>query len=141
MENVYIGTFNLPYQFFSDTPLVAYTSTMWKIDFQINCYNSSGGQGDKGFASYINFQDQASNTYSPFLFNATTPFARFFNSSTYNQAPPLFSWGWSDYVDFAGLVGTGSGNLPLFVYLYVAGDNAFSGDFIWKVSLTRTNGV
>ena len=142
MELVYQGTFNLPYQFFSDTPLVSYTSTKWKIDFQINCYNSSGGQGDKGFASYIDFEDQSTTIYTPFLFNATTPFARFFSSSTYNQASPLlFSWGWSDFVDFAGLVGTGSGNLPLKVNLYVAGDGALIGDFKWKVSLTRTNQV
>lgn len=142
MELVYQGKFNLPYQFFSDTPLVSYTSTKWKIDFQINCYNSSGGQGDKGFASYIDFEDQSTNLYTPFLFNATTPFARFFNNSSYNQASPLlFSWGWSDYVDFGGLVGTGSGNLPLNVNLYVAGDGALTGDFKWKVSLTRTNGV
>jgi len=142
MEKVYIGTFNLPYQFFSDIPLIAYTSTKWKIDFQINCYNSSGGQGDKGFASYIDFEDQATNLYRPFLFNATTPFARFFNSSSYNQASPsLFSWGWSDFIDFAGLVGTGSGNLPLKVNLYVAADNVLTGDFKWKVSLTRTNGL
>ena len=142
MVLVYQGTFNIPYQFFSDTPLVSYTSTKWKIDFQINCYNSSGGQGDKGFASYIDFEDQSTNLYTPFLFNATTPFARFFNTSTYTQASPLlFSWGWSDIVEFAGLVGTGSGNLPLKVNLYVAGDNAFNGDFNWKVSLTRTNRV
>ena len=142
MQLVYQGNFNLPYQFFSDTPLVSYTSTRWKIDFQINCYNSSGGQGDKGFASYIDFEDQGTNIYTPFLFNATTPFARFFNSSSYNQASPsLFSWGWSDFVDFAGLENTGSGNLPLKVNLYVAGDSALNGDFKWKVSLTRTNGV
>ena len=142
MQLVYQGTFNLPYQFFSDIPLAPYTSTKWRIDFQINCYNSSGGQGDKGFASYIEFTDQATTTYSPFLFNSSTPFARFFNNSSYNQASPsLFSWGWSDFVDFAGLENTGIGNMPLKVNLYVAGDNALNGDFKWKVSLTRTNGI
>ena len=142
MNMVFQGNFNIPADFFCNSPQSGYTSTQWRIDFAINTYSGSGIGFDKGFATYIDFNDQAMTFYSPFLYNATTPYARYFNQGSYVQASPLLlPWGWTDVVDFAGLAGTTGANLPLKINLYVAADGGFSCNFNWKVSLTRTNVV
>lgn len=139
-ENVYTTAFNIPYEFVADTPLSGYTSTNWKIDFSLNCWNCSN-IGDKGIALFIVFQDQSSNFYSPITYNALTPYAVWQNGSTFNNGTNnnFQNFNWCDYVDLVGLSGTGSGNLPLNMQLVFAGDSGFSCNFSINVSLTRTN--
>jgi len=139
-ENVYTTAFNIPYEFVADIPLSGYTSTNWKIDFALNCWNCSN-TGDKGIALFIVFQDQSSNFYSPITYNALTPYAVWQNPSTFNNGTnsQFQNFNWCDYVDLVGLSGTGSGNLPLNMQLVFAGDSGFSCNFSINVSLTRTN--
>ena len=139
-ENVYTTGFNIPYQFVADSPISGYTSTHWKIDFGLNCWNCTA-TGDKGLALYIVFQDQSLNFYSPITYNALTPYAVWQNSSTFNNGTnsQFQNFNWVDYVDLVGLTGTGSGNLPLNMILVFAGDSGFSCNFSINISLTRTN--
>jgi len=142
-ENVKDFQLNVPYQFFTDTPQVGYTSTKWKIDFALNCYANSN-IGDKGLALYVDFYDNTiANFISPIAYNLTTPYAVFQTASSFSNAsqPPFQNFNWSDLIDFAVLSGTGSGNVPLTMRLWVAGDNPFSCQFNMVVSLTRTNQI
>jgi hypothetical protein len=138
-ENVYSTQVNIPYQFFSDTPTSGYTSTYWKIDFALNCYTNSS-IGDKGIAMYIEFLDQATNPYNPSVYNSSFPYAVYQPSSTYGGgSAPFQNFNWSDLIDFSGLVSTGSGNVPLNMNFWIAGDNAFTCNFNMVMTLTRTN--
>lgn len=139
-QNVYTTGVNIPYQFFTETPTSGYTSTFWKIDFALNCYNNSN-IGDKGLALYIEFLDQATNPYNPITYNLTTPYAVWQNPSTFTNAPqpPFQNFNWTDLINFSGLVSTGSGNVPLGMNLWIAGDTAFTCNFQMTLTLTRTN--
>jgi hypothetical protein len=138
-QNVYNTTFSIPFQFFVDSTNAGYTSTTWKIDFDMNTW-SGVNMSDNGFAIYIDFVDQNSNTYTPYLYNLSTPFCRWSNRSTWSGATnELQSINWTDIIDFAGLSGTTGSNLPLVVNMYIAGDGAISATFNWKLGLTRTN--
>ena len=139
-QNVYFTSVNIPYQFFTETPTSGYTSTFWKIDFALNCYNNSN-VGDKALAMYIQFEDQATNPYSPITYNQTIPYAVWQNPSTFTNAsqPPFQNFNWTDIIDFTGLANTGSGNVPLIMNLFVAGDTAFTCNFQMVMTLTRTN--
>jgi len=141
MENVYTTTFAIPAEFVALSP-TSYTSSNWKINFALNCYNCTN-LGDKGLALYIVFEDQSTNLYTPITYNLNTPYALFQTASSYNGVinSAFQNFNWSDYVDFAGLYGTTSSNLPLNMRLYFAADNAFSCTFSINVSLTRTNVV
>lgn len=142
MENVYIMDIAVPPKFFVDNPQSGYTSNIWKIDFALNCYDCSF-IGDKGLALYIEFQDQNTTVYTPNTYNLDTPYAVWQNPSTYNGVSHLNfqNFNWSDFVDLSPLVNTGSGNLPLRVFLYFAGDIPFNAKFIQTITLTRTNQV
>lgn len=141
-ENVYTTNFALPYEFVSDSPLSGYTSSIWKIDVALNCYNSTT-LGDKGLAFYIAFEDQGSNVYLPLAYNDLTPYATWQNSSTYNNATwnNFQNFNWTDLIDLSALSGTGSGSVPFNMRLWCAGDNNFSTNFSWVVTLTRTNQI
>jgi alpha-amylase/alpha-mannosidase (GH57 family) len=140
-ERVYTSTFTVPVELFADTPLSGYTSTWWKIDFDMNTWDGVN-MSNKGLAIYIDFNDQASNTYTPNLYNFSTPFCRFYKFSSWSGTTnALQSINWSDMIDFSALAGTTSSNLPLNVNLYIAGDGHISASFSWKVGLTRTNRV
>lgn len=141
-ENVYTTGFNVPFQFFSDTPQVGYTSTNWKIDFALNTWNNTV-VNDKGLACYFVLQDTALNFYTPITYNSTTPYVVWIQPSLYNDGTnnAFQNFNWSDYVDFSGLVGGGSGILPLDLILVFAADSAFDCSFSINVSLTRTNVV
>lgn len=139
-QNVYTTGVNIPYQFFTETPTSGYTSTYWKIDFALNCYNNSN-IGDKGLAMYIQFEDQATTPYSPITYNQTIPYAVFQPASTFGNAPqpPFQNFNWTDLIDFSGLVSTGSGNVPLNMNLWIAADSGFTCNFQMVMTLTRTN--
>jgi hypothetical protein len=142
-ELAWIENANLPPEFFVENP-PSYSSTNWRIDFTIQTWNAGGqdNSADKGLAYYIAFEDQSTNIYTPILFNALTPFCRHNNNSTWTGGGSLSefqSFTWTDYVSFAGLIGTTSSNLPLKVNLYFAADNSKNFTFSMKVGLTRTN--
>ena len=138
-ENVYNLSYNIPYQFISDSPQTGYTSNFWKIDFALNCYDCST-TGDKGIALYIQFQDVNSNIYMPLTYNLDTPNAVWQPPSQFNGVHSQFqNFNWSDFVDFSPMVGTGSGNVPLTVSLFWAGDSGTSNKFNITLTLTRTN--
>jgi hypothetical protein len=139
-ENVYTTNFALPYQFVSDTPQSGYFSSRWKIEVALNCYNSTN-LGDKGLAFYIAFEDQSSNIYLPLAYNDLTPYATWQNPSTYfNGSWNNFqNFNWTDLIDLSALSGTGSGNVPLGIRLWCAGDTNFSTNFNLVITLTRTN--
>ncbi len=138
-ENVYNLSYGIPYQFISDSPQVGYTSNIWKIEFALNCYDCLT-TGDRGVALYIQFQDQNSNIYIPVTYNLDTPYAVWQNSAQYSGTHLNFqNFNWTDYVDFSSMVGTGSGNVPLTVSLYWAGDSVTSNKFNLTITLTRTN--
>ena len=84
VETVFTTDFNIPYQFVTESPQIGYTSSRWKIDFSLNCYNCSN-LGDKGLALFIVFQDQASNYYLPMVYNPDTPYAKFQNAASYSS--------------------------------------------------------
>lgn len=140
MELVYNMDINVPPQFFVDNPQSGYTSNIWKIDFALNCFDCST-LGDKGLALYIEFEDQNSAVYTPNTYNFTTPYAVWANASTFSNASfsNFQNFNWSDIVDLSALVNTGSGNLPLRIRLYFAGDNVTTNKFIQTITLTRTN--
>lgn len=143
-DNIWIENANLPPQFFVDSPISGYFSYNWRIDFTIQTWETSGGnnQSDKALAYYIDFEDQNSNIYTPVLFNATYPFCRHNNNSTWSGGGPNTAFQpftWTDYVDFGGLVTSGSGNLPLKIRLWFTSDNSKNFQFSMKVGLTRTN--
>ena len=139
-ENVYNLSYGIPYQFISNSPQSGYTSNIWKIDFALNCYDCAT-TGDKGLALYIEFQDQATTVYTPLTYNLNTPYAVYQTSSSYNGVAhnQFQNFNWSDYVDFSSMVGTGSGNVPLTVLLYWAGDAPTNNKFNITITLTRTN--
>ena len=138
-ENVYSFHYPIPYQFICDSPPSGYTSNIWKIEFALNCYDCSN-TGDKGVALYIQFQDMNSNIYMPLTYNQDTPYAVWQNPAMFSGAHSQFqNFNWTDYVDFSSMVGTGSGNVPLTVSLYWAGDGGTSNKFNLCITLTRTN--
>lgn len=145
LTNVFITNANIPPQFIVDNPVSGYTSNIWRIGFTIQTWNAGGGQNnssDKALAYYINFNDQASNFYTPFLINDTTPYCKHNNNSTWSGGGSNFefqSHTWTDYVDFTGLTNTGSGNLPLKLNLWLATDNPKDFTFTFVCSLTKTN--
>lgn len=145
LTNVFITNVNIPPNFVVENPVSGYTSTVWRVGFTINTWNAGGGQNnstDKALAYYINFNDQASNFYTPFLITDTTPYCKHNNNSTWSGGGSNFefqSHTWTDYVDFSGLVNTGSGNLPLKLNLWLATDNPKDFTFSFVCSLTRTN--
>jgi hypothetical protein len=138
-ENVYTTSVAVPSQLFSDNTN-PYTSSYWKIDFALNCYNNSS-IGDKGIAFYIEFEDQSLATYLPTAYNLNTPYAVYQTASTFTNSPqqPFQNFNWSDLIDFQGLVNSGSGNVPLNMKLWIAGDNSFTCNFNMVMTLTRTN--
>lgn len=139
-ENVYTTNFKVPFEFVSDTPQIGYTSTNWKIDFALNTWNNTV-VNDKGLACYFVLQDTALNFYTPITYNSTTPYVVWIQPSLYNDGTnnSFQNFNWSDYVDFSGLVGGGSGILPFDLILVFAADSAFNCNFSINVSLTRTN--
>jgi hypothetical protein len=140
MDNVYNATVAVPYQFFTEQPLGNYTSTKWKIDFALNCYNNTN-VGDKGLALYFDFQDTTANTFTPYTYNANTPYAIYQPASSYGggSSPPYQNFNWTDWCDFSVLQGLGSIQLPLNMRLYFAGDSPFSCNFTMAITFTRTN--
>jgi hypothetical protein len=140
---VYQTNVNFPPQFFTENPTSGYTSTTWRIDFTLNTWNAGFPQNnssDKALAYYIDFQDQNGSFYTPYIFDATTPFCYWNNSSTWTASgsnQEFIPYSWSDYVDFSGLVTTGSGNLPLKLNLYIGSDNPRDFTFKLLCSFTR----
>jgi len=137
-ELVYTTSFGIPTQFVADSPALGYTSTYWKIDVALNCYNNTT-TADKGIAIYIDFEDTASNIYSPLAYNLTTPYAVYQPASTFTNAPqpPFQNFNWTDVIDLAGLATTGA--VPLNMRLWWAGDATLTCNFYIVVTLTRTN--
>ena len=144
LTNVFITNANVPPNFFVENPTSSYTSTIWRIDFTLQTWNAGGQNNstDKALAYYIDFNDQSSTFYVPFIFNANTPYCKHNNNSTWTAGGSLSefqSHTWTDYIDFNGLVSTGSGNLPLKLNLYMGSDNPKDFTFRYVCSLTRTN--
>jgi len=140
LQDVYQVSFNLPNQFFSNTPQSGYTATRWQINFDMNMFSMSSNS-DKGFAIFFELWDSNSNVYKPFLYNIDTPFCRWNNPATFNNGTygNFNSVNWCDYVDLGGMAGTFDGNLTL--HLFIAGDNTFTADFKMKMGLTRINRI
>lgn len=142
LEQVYTTQFNIPQAFVADTPVSGYTSTIWKIDFALNCWNCSS-TGDKGLALFFTLQDQTTSiNMSPQTYNANTPYAVWQPSSSYTAGSgnnQFQNFNWTDWIDLAPLVGLGGGVLPLNLLLNFAADNAFTCNFQMTVTLTRTN--
>ena len=142
LEQVYTTSFNIPQQFVADSPVPGYTSTIWKIDFALNCWNCSN-TGDKGLALYFTLQDATTSiNMSPQTYNANTPYAVYQPSATYTSGGgnnQFQNFNWTDWIDLAPLVSGGGGVLPLNILLNFAADNAFTCNFQMTVTLTRTN--
>jgi len=141
---VYQTNVPFPSQFFTETPTSGYTSTTWRINFTLSTWNAGGqnNTSDKARAHYIDFQDQNGNFYTPYIFDATTPYCYHNNNSTWTAGGSNQEWipfSWNDYVDFSGLVSTGGGNLPLKLNLYMGSDNPKDFTFKLVCSFTRMN--
>lgn len=132
----------IPPPFVSENPVSGYASAKWRIDFTINTWSAGGNNSsDKALAYYITFEDQGTNPYLPLLITPTTPFCRHNNNSTWNGGGPLSEFqpfSWTDIVDFSGLVGTSTSQLPLRFKVYFAADNPKNFNFSYKVGLTKT---
>jgi len=138
-QMVYQTSCQIPQQFISNTPLPGYTSSIWKIDFALNC-NQFSNPTDKGIGIYIDFVDNASNVYTPITYNATTPYSADQKNFGYNAGlGNYFPFNYTDYVDFALLYNTATSNFPLDVRLNFAADNGITSSFNLLVTLTRTN--
>jgi hypothetical protein len=90
-----LTTTSFPLQFLHST---------WAVSFSIN-FHSQGATGDKGFACYIDFADGNGTPFTGFTFNQNTPYAQWFNPSTYtatSQNPMIITM--TDYFDFTGAV-------------------------------------
>jgi hypothetical protein len=145
MEEIFHDAFNIPYEFVAlAPPPSAYTSSKWKIEVAFNCYSSTN-LNDKGIAMYIDFEDVATTVYAPVVYNKNFPYAVWQNGSTYAVAGAgttttgFQNFNWTDHIDFAGLYGTGAGNLPLLMRFFLAGDTAFIADYNLLITLTKTN--
>jgi hypothetical protein len=142
MENIFHDPFNIPYEFVAlAPPPSAYTSSKWKIEVAFNCYGSTN-LGDKGIAMYMEFEDAASTVYAPVVYNKNLPYAVYQPASTYVAGAGTTgfqNFNWTDYIDLAGLYGTGAGNLPLDMRFFLAADAAFTADYNLLVTLTKTN--
>jgi hypothetical protein len=143
MENIIRDVFNIPVEFVAlAPPPSSYISSKWKIGVAFNCYSSSN-LSDKGLAIYIEFEDQAATVYAPVVYNKNFPYAIWQNDSTYVVAGAgttgFQNFNWTDHIDFAGLYGTGAGNLPLNMRFFLAGDTAFTAHYNLLVTLTKTN--
>jgi hypothetical protein len=142
LTQVYQTNVNFPPEFFTETPTSGYTSTTWRIDFTLHTWNAGGqnNSSDKARAHYIDFQDQNGNFYTPYIFDATTPFCYRNIDSTWTAGGSngeFIPFSWTDYVDFNGLVSTGAGNLPLKLNLYMGSDNLKVFTFKLVCSFTR----
>jgi len=139
-EMVYQTSCQIPQNFVSNAPLPSYTSSIWKIEFALNCFNFSNPT-DKGIGIYIDFIDTATNVYTPIIYNATTPYSADQKNFGYSSGAgnPYFSFNYTDYVDFALLYNTATANFPLDVRINFAGDAVLTSNFNMVVSLTRTN--
>jgi hypothetical protein len=87
-----IQTIPFPSQFLHST---------WAVSFSINFHSVGSATADKGFACYIDFIDSASNVFTGFTFNQTTPYAQYYSASTYtatSQTPMIITM--TDYFDF-----------------------------------------
>jgi len=128
---------NIPKEFFSGT---GYASTQWKMEFSINFYNFTN-TNDKGFAFFINFADEQNNAYNGFTFNEGTPYAKDLQTNGYSQTSNnLYAFSYTDLFDFSGLTGTGDTNIPpLTIQLLMNGDKDHYADFVWNLTLTKTN--
>ena len=142
MENIFNDAFNIPVEFVALAPPPSYISSKWKIEVAFNCYNSSN-LSDKGLAIYIEFEDAAATVYAPVVYNKNFPYAVWQTASSYVVAGAgttgFQNFNWTDHIDFAGLYGTGAGNLPLDMRFFLAGDTAFTADYNLLVTLTKTN--
>jgi hypothetical protein len=142
IEMVYQTGFAIPNYFTTESPSPTYTSTIWKVDFALNCWNCSV-TGDKGLALYFTLQDATSSfNMSPQTYNANTPYAVYQPSSTYTSGTgnnAFQNFNWTDFIDLAPLQGQGSGALPLNLLLNFGADNAFTCNFQLTLTLTRTN--
>ena len=103
----------------------------WAVSFSINCYNVGSLPADKGLAMYFDFFDGNGNTYEGFNYRQGTPYANWFNPSTYTASSqnPL-SITYTDYFDFTNAVN----NLELRLWWY--GDQYQTQEF--NVSTTFT---
>ena len=142
-QDVFAGspiTIALPTQFFAESPTSGYTSTMWQINFDMNCWNFANA-GDKGFAIYLSFIDNNANLYEPFLYNNLTPYCKWDNPPTFNGAFTQFkSINFCDYIDFTGLVGSNDSNIRL--QMNIAGDSQFLNvAFKFKLGFTRIQSI
>ena len=140
-EMVYQTSCQIPQQFISNTPIGTYTSTLWKIDIAVNCFQFSNPT-DKGIGIYIDFIDTATNVYTPITYNATTPYSANQKNFGYNAGVGnYFPFNWTDTVDFVGLVNTATANFPLDIRINFAADAALTSNFNLLVTLTRTNQI
>jgi hypothetical protein len=142
-QDVFAGnaiTIALPPQFFADAPQSGYTSTMWQINFDMNCWKFANAW-DNGFAIYLSFLDSNSNSYEPFLYNQLTPYCKWDNPPSFSGAFSQFkSINFCDYIDFGGLAGLSDSNIRL--QMNIAGDNQYNNvDFKFKLGFTRIQRV
>lgn len=111
------------------------TYNAWRLDFSLNCRNMTNTE-DKAMAMYFILDDQVPSTYTPFLYNLSTPYTRHSNTSSYsNTATAMQSYNWSDYVDLTGV----NGSVPLEFRLNWFLDNTCTCDYDMLISFTRTN--
>jgi len=106
----------------------------WAVQFSGNYFSVGSSPSDKGLAIYYDFLDSNGNTYGGNNYNQTTPYANWFNSSTYtatSQTPMSISF--LDYYDFTGAVN------PLDLRLWWYGDQAQNQNFQISVQFTLMN--
>lgn len=122
-----------PNEYFLDA---AVTNSRWKTDITLYLWNLSNDD-DKGFALYIDYEDQNSNLYNPTMINQSFPYARHLSHSFYIVTANVQVFSWTDYVDFQSLVNTSA--VPMKARLWIAADNPQYSNFNCKIGFTRTN--
>lgn len=131
-DNVFHYHLNFPSNFVN--PLS--TFNIWKLDVTLNCTNMTD-QANKELAIYCEFRDGNGNSYTPWLFNQSTPYTNHRNQSTYS-ASSTQSENYqliNDYVDFTGV----NSAVPFDFRLWWYSNSTNTFDFQMLVSLIRTN--
>jgi hypothetical protein len=119
-----------------DSQLTQTLYNRWKIEFYINM-RSMTNQADNQRAMYIEIRDVNNQQFLPFTFNLLSPYTQFDRQSQYaNTSTNSQNYGWVDYVDLVNCQGS-----PLTINYWLFGSGTLSANFIWNITLSKTNNV
>ena len=117
-----------------DSQLTQTLYNRWKIEFFINM-RAMTNQADNKRAMYIEIRDVNNQQFLPFTFNLNSPYTQFDRQSQYaNTSTNSQNYGWVDYVDLTNVQGS-----PLTINYWLFGAGTLSANFIWNITLSKTN--